>query len=402
VCCQESHRVADPAEYNVATTPILDWFNSKPVQEFRAGVLGDRPYSACSSCYQEESHSGHSRRIRANFKSAIFPQAFGQSFDQSPGRKHFKLGVTQTHPIDIHIDLGNHCNLACKMCNAQASSKIAQQEVKWGTVNSGQYLLDWTRDDAVWQNFKQQLLDIPGLNNIHLMGGETLLSKRFEDLVDWFIQHQRFDVAFSFVSNGTVYRPDLIKKLARFRRVGIEISIETVDDRNAYQRQGTNTVEVLENIQQYQSQVNGTTISVTLRPAVSLLTIGSYANLLQYALEHNLLVKGLLVNTPRFLDAVILPDAIKQHYRQSYIDLLNQVNIDSTKVYNSSDINQYQHTIVSQAQMMLDILNQPAPADQEQQLQLMVQHCKKWDSVYGYDARTIYPEFADIWDQHGY
>jgi hypothetical protein len=55
----------------------------------------------------------------------------------------------------------------------------------------------------------------------------------------------------SFVTNGTVYKPGLMTKLQHFKRVGIEISIETVDEHNAYQRQGTDTTVVLDNITQY-------------------------------------------------------------------------------------------------------------------------------------------------------
>jgi sulfatase maturation enzyme AslB (radical SAM superfamily) len=126
------------------------------------------------------------------------------------------------------------------MCFSRASSTIAAQEVKWGIESSRQYLgTDWTRDQQVWNSFLQQLLDIPQLNNIHFMGGETLLTKRFEDFVDYMIAHDRLDLCFSFVTNGTAFRPELMSKLMQFRRVGIEVSIETADAHNAYQRQGT-------------------------------------------------------------------------------------------------------------------------------------------------------------------
>jgi hypothetical protein len=243
ICCQEAHKLYDDNSYNIATTSIAEWFNSEPVTHFRQGVLGARPVSACSRCYQEEAVGGYSRRLRSNQKSVIFQQAFDQSFEQSPSRRHFnKSGITDTQPIDIHVDLGNYCNLACKMCNAQASSTVASQEVKWGVDTSRQYLgTDWTQDEAVWNSFLQQLLDIPNINNIHFMGGETLLTKRFENLVDHMIAHNRLDMCFSFVTNGTVFKSDLLNKLKKFRRVGIEVSIETVDAHNAYQRQGTDT-----------------------------------------------------------------------------------------------------------------------------------------------------------------
>jgi len=403
VCCQESHRVADPAQYNIANTTIQQWFNSQPVQDFRAAVLGNVPYSACSSCYKEECHGGHSRRIRSNLKSAIFSQAFDASFAQSPGRRHFKLDTTQTQPIDIHVDLGNYCNLACKMCNAQASSRIAHQEVKWGKLDSSRYLLDWTRDESVWQSFKQQLLDIPKLNNIHFMGGETLLTDRFEDLVDTLIEHQRFETCFSFVTNGTVFRPELMAKLTKFRRVGIEVSIETVDEHNAYQRQGTDTAQVLHNIDRYLEVCNGTNITVSLRPAVGALTIGYFGGLLMYALQHKLIVKSLQVNTPRFLDAAILPIEIRQQYAAQYQDILNHLDsIDVVNDYNASDPNNYQLGVKQQAQMCINMLSQPEPQDVDQLLVQFVDHCKKWDKIYNYNARLLYPELAEIWDRHGY
>ena len=405
ICCQESHKLYNDRSYNIATTTIAEWFNSDPVKHFRQGVLGDNPVSACSRCYQEESMGGNSRRIKSNQKSVIFRQAFADSFEQSPGRKHFDpSGITGTHPIDIHVDLGNYCNLACKMCNPRASSTIAGQQVKWGIESSKQYLgTDWTRDDAVWNSFLQQLLDTPGLNNIHFMGGETLLTKRFEDFVDHMIAHDRLDLCFSFVTNGTVFRPELMDKLKQFQRVGIEVSIETVDSHNAYQRQGTNTELVLANLDRYLAWCNGSNITLTVRPAVSALTIGSFPELLQYCLDRNLLVKSLLVTKPDFLSAVILPKSVKNQYLESYQQLIDrlpdtQILID----YNASDPHNTAMIVKEQAYMCMNVLSQPEPDDVGELRQLMVEHCRKWDQVYGYDARALYPELTEVWDQYGY
>lgn len=407
ICCQESHKLYNDNSYNIATMSIAEWFNSEPVKKFRQGVLGDQPVSACSRCYHEElaSAGSHSRRIRSNQKSVIFRQDFANSFEQSPGRAHFvQSGVTDTHPIDIHVDLGNYCNLGCKMCNARASSTIASQQVKWGIESSKQYLgTDWTRDDNTWNNFLQQLLTIPGLNNIHFMGGETLLTKRFEHFVDHMIAHDRLDLSFSFVTNGTVFLPKLMSKLKKFRRVGIEVSIETVDSHNAYQRQGTETAVVLANIDQYQQMCNGSNITLTVRPAVSALTIGYFTGLLQYCLDRKLIVKSLLVNTPAFLDASILPMSVKRRYLigfEKLIDQLSQIQVPLD--YNTSNPNNYAEIVKQQAHTCMSILSTPEPDNATELRQLMVDHCRKWDKVYSYDARSLYPELMQIWDQHGY
>ena len=405
ICCQESHKLYNNNSYNIATTTIAEWFNSDPVKHFRQGVLGDRPVSACSRCYQEESVGGNSRRFKSNQKSVIFRQAFADSFEQSPGRKHFDLsGITNTHPIDIHVDLGNYCNLACKMCNPRASSTIASQQVKWGIKASRQYLgTDWTQNDKAWNSFLQQLLDIPGLNNIHFMGGETLLTRRFEHLVDHMIAHGRLDLSFSFVTNGTIFRSELLEKLKLFRRVGIEVSIETVDSHNSYQRQGTDTDQVLVNLDRYLDQCNGSNITLTVRPAVSALTIGYFPGLLQYCLDRNLLVKSLLVIKPDFLSAAILPKSVKDQYLESYQQLLAQ--LPDTQIpmdYNASDPHNHAIIVKEQAHMCMNMLSQPEPNDVDKLRQLMVDHCRKWDQVYGYDARALYPELSQVWSQHGY
>jgi pyruvate-formate lyase-activating enzyme len=405
ICCQEAHKLYDNDSYNIATTTIAEWFNSDPVRHFRQGVLGERPVSACSRCYQEENEGGNSRRIRTNQKSVIFQQAFADSFEQSPGREHFdQSGITDTHPIDIHVDLGNYCNLACKMCNAQASSTIASQQVKWGIESSKQYLgTDWTQDQQVWDSFLTQLIRMPKLNNIHFMGGETLLTRRFEDLVDHMIAHDRLDVCFSFVTNGTTFKPELMTKLKKFRRVGIEVSIETVDAHNVYQRQGTDNQLVMANLDRYLDMCNGSNITLTARPAVSALTIGYFPGLLEYCLDKNLIVKSLLVNSPRFLDAVILPHTAKQQYLEHYqtlVDRLNSVQVPND--YNASDPNNYLMIVKKQVQMCMNVLRQPEPPDAEQQRKLMVEHCRKWDQVYGYDARSLYPELAEVWTRYDY
>jgi len=412
ICCTESHKLygEQDKQYNIRDMGIMEWFNSGPVRDMRLAVLGDSPVSLCQRCYLEEAYEGHSRRIRENQKSVIFMrQAFDESFTQSPGFDHFAYshsnqGYTQdTWPIDMHVDLGNHCNLACKMCGPKASSTIASQHVKWGIESSRQYLgTDWTKDAQAWQRFMQDLLVIPKLKNIHFMGGETLLSKRFEEFIDFMTAHKRFDLNFSFVTNGTVWRPDVIEKLKKFNRVGIEISIETLTEHNTYIRQGTDTALVTTNIDRYLSMCNGSTVTLALRPAPSALSIGYFTTVLRYALEKKLVVKSTLCYRPEFLHAGILPYHIRQKYLVDYQDLLGTMeneNVDTD--YNLSDPANYQYSIKEQAVMCANILSQPGK-DEPALLEQMVRHCEKWDQVYGLDAWQLYPEFRPLLKQHAY
>jgi len=290
------------------------------------------------------------------------------------------------------------------MCNAEASSTIASQQVRWGIVESKKYLgTNWTKNQEVWDSFKQQLLDIPGLKNIHFMGGETLLTDKLEDLLDTMIEHKRFELCFSFVTNGTIYNPRIVDKLKKFHRVGFEISIETLDQRNSYVRQGTDTSRVLENINRYLVHCNNSSITVTLRPAPSLLTVGSYVGLLEFALDKNLIVKSNLCIDPEFLHIKYLPKKVKDLYKCQYLEFLNKLDDTITDSdYNVSDPNNYKLVLKEQAKMCLTILETPTPPDTNLQMLNLVNHCRRWDAVYELNAREVYPELLEIWDRYEY
>jgi sulfatase maturation enzyme AslB (radical SAM superfamily) len=313
-------------------------------------------------------------------------------------------GITNTLPIDLHIDLGNHCNLACKMCWPGASTRIASQYVKWNIAGSEQYLgVDWTKDSATWQRFLNELAVIPKLKNLHLMGGETLLSPRFEELVDFMTAHDRYDVSFSFVTNGTVYRPELIEKLSKFARVGIEISIETATRHNDYIRQGSNVEEVLANIQRYKQLCSQPNMSLTIRPAISLLSAGYYHTLLRYCLANDLLIKSLIVTEPSYLDAKALPQAVREAYLKEYQAIRDELaDIDITVDYNESDVNKVKHSVKQQAEQVINLLNFIQVMGYESQLESAVHWMSRWDKEFGFDARELYPEFITALEMYGY
>ena len=383
---------------------LAEWFNSEPVRKFRKDILGNDGLDICSRCYQETENSGSSRRHRSNQKSVIFTkQAFHESFEQSPGYDNFMFskgmdGLTNTLPVDLHIDLGNHCNLACKMCYPGASTTIATQYVKWG-LPAEEYLgVDWTQDQTVWSRFLNDLLELPNLKNIHFMGGETLLSPRLEQLVDFMILHKRFDLNFSFVTNGTVYKPKLIEKLKQFARVGIEISIETTTKHNDYIRQGSKIEEVIDVIKKYK-QLCSDNVSLTLRPAISALSIGYYHTLLEFCLEEKLLIKSLTVKDPRYLRPEVLPYKIRDTYTVPYLKLLNKldsINIDVD--FNESDPNNYLHSIKTQAHQVIMMMRNSLISP-ERELGDLVSWCKRWDEVYGFNILKLYPEFEEFYEK---
>lgn len=414
-CCSEAHKTYPDSQrqrYNVRNMSISEWFDSEPMRQARLSMFGSQKNSICQQCYHEEDYSNTSRRHKCNQKSVIFTRTnFSESYLQSPGFDKFEHSRTQAGafnqlPIDLHIDLGNHCNLACKHCIPMASSTVASQYVKWGIQSANQYIgADWTRDDQVWNKILTEIANIPNLKNVHFMGGETLISRRFEDFLDFMIERKKFDLNFSFVSNGTIFDENLLNKLKKFQRVGIEISIETTTDHNAYQRQGTNTEAVLSNIKQYRDHSDRSDITVTLRPTITTLTVGYYTTLLRYCMENNLVVKCLIVHDHDHLDTRILPEQVKKQYIEKYKKLLDEYDlhsVDTSADFNESDSHQLRRIIKNQIDQCIALLSSPRPDNSDELMTEMVKKCRQWDDIYKYNALELYPELRDEFINRGY
>jgi hypothetical protein len=235
------------------------------------------------------------------------------------------------------------------------------------------------------------------------MGGETLLTKRFENLVDELIKANRTDIGLSFVTNGTLYPETLIEKLKQFARVGIEVSIESVSEHNTYQRQGTDTALVLKNIDLFNQHSNNDNITVTLRPAVSALTVGAYHTLLDYAHQKGLVVKALIVMFPEFLSIPVLPIQVRLGYQHYYEELLQRIDVqDTLGDYNVSDPHNVDRVIAEQARSILSWLATPETENVIDLRRQMAEHCAKWDAIYDLDAVGLYPELADFFSEYGY
>ena len=416
-CCQQNPYVPYPkkeaSKYNIKNISIAEWQNSEPMRKHRLAMDGLIGMKECYACWHQEEYSNTSRRIKSNLKSVIFSkQQFQHSYLQSPNYSTFQhsftnSGETSQLPVDLHIDLGNYCNLACKFCCPEASSTIATQYSKWNILKSTSLSNDWTKDDKVWNRFVTEVLELPQLQNIHFMGGETVITPRFEDLIDVLIKNKRFDVCISFVTNGTIINERVLSKLLNFKRVGIEVSIETVTKHNEYIRQGTDNEVVIANIKRYMQVANGVTVDVTIRPAVSLLSVGYYYTLLQFCLDNKLLLKsndvlrGVGWQSSPCLSINVLPIEIREQYKENYINLRDKIQpTELIADYNESDPTNYKTVLYHECVRIIQILSEP---DINHALfPDLIELLSKWDRSYHFNARELYPEFAELFNQYNY
>lgn len=405
-CCSEAHPPLGPRE-NISQTSMVQWYNSTAMQNFRLRILGDDPLPECQSCYQEEHHGHESRRIKENFKTAIFTeQAFEKSFQQSPWYEKFREsadnGTTDVLPIDLHLDFGNECNLACKMCFPRASSKIAQQYKKWGIDFQKQR--NWINSDQDYENLLNSVRQLTKLKRIHVMGGEPLVNKRFFQFIDWLITNNYQHLSFSFVSNGVFVNQEIIQKLKYFSSVDIEISLESIKNNNHYIRQGSNTEVVIENIQRLCAH-RTSTFNVVLRSVPQLLSVNTYYDYIMFAFTNRLSIQSIPLNNPSYLAIPVLPKAFRNALIPEYEKVKHKI-LNSSKQFatmtTGRDTSRLEIQLARECDSVIGLLLQPEPYDVDQLRHELVQWMSKWDKVYGLNACEFYPEWIKFFMDHGY
>jgi sulfatase maturation enzyme AslB (radical SAM superfamily) len=399
MCCSESHPPANRT-YNLKFHSISDWYNSKPMADFRQRILGDQTLSECSACYKEESHGHESRRIRENFKVGIFTeQAFDRSYYESEWNEHFTATTTQ-EPRDWHVDFGNECNLACKMCHPRASSKIAQQHVKWGILETTP--TNWTTDPVQWQQFIDSVDSTKEIHRIHVMGGEPMINKRYVEFVRHLVDQGRTNIGMSFVSNGTIVNHELIKLLKNFKKVDIEISLESINDNNHYIRQGSNTVQVIDSIRWLGMN---TFFQVVLRSVPQLLSVNNYDQYIKWAFDRKLSIQSIPLQRPSYLAINVLPWEIRssliKQYQQTKDYIASNTN-DTKTIATGRDTSRLGSQLMRECDMIVNQLEAPAPSNVQALRSMLVDWLMRWDKIYDLDAREYYPEYTKFLEQNGY
>jgi len=311
----------DGKKWNIQNYPIEQYWQSRRLRDARLSKLSDIPDPACGVCQHQDRIGNHSKRIKENLKSVVFyDRNFYKSFDQSPHKEIFDHslnndGATTTVPVSYHLSLGNECDLACVMCGPTNSFKLAQDYKTLGWIKESKRL-NWTDDQEVWDRFCKTLMNTK-LVNLHIIGGEPTINKKFFELIDMFVSAGNTDFSFSFTTNCMHRIDHLWDKLSKFKRVEIGMSIETVSASNNYVRYGSDINTILDNIQHFK-QTAPANVDFVIRSVPTLLTITEYDKLIDWCYDNNFLLNSYFAVNPAWHQIKLLPTEIKDTLRNVF------------------------------------------------------------------------------------
>ena len=394
--------------YNIKQIPIGEYWNGPRLQEARLRKLGNTPDSMCRMCQQKESVGYASNRIKENLKSVIFDESFERSYLQSPNYPHFKYskdnhGLTNSHIHSLHVNLGNTCNFACRMCSPYASTRLQTEYLQLGWSQPTDRFAHWTDTEAGWNNFLKFLEEQAGnIKVIHIIGGEVEFMPKFEFLIDYFINTGLADtVNISFTSNGSVDYSKHFEKLSLYRRCEIGISIESVDPIGDYIRQGGNIVDILHNIQTM-NQLRSDNMQLVIRTVPSLLSLPSYTNLIKWALSMKLPIDNSVLVNPAWQQAVLLPQHIKTKIIHDLLQILGNLPESANQFNNQKDPNSIAVSIRNECDSIIQLAQKAEPKDANELRRQCAEKLSQWDQMKRISLRDYSEDLYNFLSEFGY
>ena len=241
-CCMSKENIANIVDIN-----IHDAYHGNILKELRKDLLAGNKPDNCTSCWHNEANGFVSMRQSAKHKFRDI---------------YYKIDY-QTEDFDnlqtFDLKLGNACNLTCKICNREASSKIAEKDYNNGVISFVEF--NKLKNSTLWaksEDFWDQLLPtIKNLKYLDLYGGEPLMSKMHFDLlkklIDIGVSH---NIKIDYNTNGTVFSEKFFDIWQHFKEVKLSFSIDDIEHRFEEQRYGATWSNVCENIKKYNSRRN--------------------------------------------------------------------------------------------------------------------------------------------------
>ena len=206
----------------------------------------------------------------------------------------------------ITIILPPICNLKCVMCGPEYSSSWISD---YNKLNNVSYKHSTSFTDYILyveQLITKQILT-KSVKKIKIVGGEPMMyeTEKFLMLLDLFYLINP-DVKLIIVTNGTVYKDEIINKLKQFPNAAINVSIDGIDKVNNYIRYPADWSVVRDNFIRFKKY-----IKTDILHSVSILNFLEYENIKTFAEDTNSELYSNIVEYPKYLSIKVLSPSIK-------------------------------------------------------------------------------------------
>jgi radical SAM protein with 4Fe4S-binding SPASM domain len=221
---------------NVNENSLEDIWNSEVTKKIRLKMLKGEKIRECSSCYDREKVSRYSS-LRNAFNDRYFPKYkdIVKSTKANGEVKDFNV-------VYFDFRFSNKCNFSCRSCGPHYSSTWEKKlNYNIPKINNTREVIDKSKELI--------LNDV--LEEIYFAGGEPLITDEHWEIIDFLIEHKKFDMLIRYNTNLSVLKyknNDFVEKLKLFKRVVVSPSCDSLGIRGEYIRTGFSSENFVKNI----------------------------------------------------------------------------------------------------------------------------------------------------------
>jgi len=293
-------RKTDGTAYNAGLDQLSDARNSSLLKQLRNNMLADRWSEACSRCQSEEAAGLPSKRL---FECDQWPDVNPVAMAAITADD----GTIDTAMLPVaYYDLrfGNLCNLACRMCGPQESTRWYQD---WHGLHGTDWFHDthgreqmhkdgskWVSNSYGWhssENFWQQVEhNAHNVHQVYMAGGEPLLSERHYEFLARCIENgSASQMLLDYNTNMTSIPNRVLELWSHFKTVQIGASIDGYGAVLEYQRYPASWDKVLRNI--HKVDVAGANIQARFTYTVTAYNVLHMPDFMRWKLSESQLLK---------------------------------------------------------------------------------------------------------------
>ena len=171
------------------------------------------------------------------------------------GSYSYRQQFNNPEELIITASFDNLCNLKCVTCTPNNSTQILAERFKFEERVDAEYTRKYITEIVSKQapkkiDFIKTLLKTATFKQLRfdILGGEPLINPAIYEFLDWLVeQPYAKQTTVAITTNGTTYNEKLIKYISGFKRMGVQLSIDGIEEEFEYLRYGA-SFETLEKV----------------------------------------------------------------------------------------------------------------------------------------------------------
>lgn len=345
-CCRTPSRPV--TEDQLQEKGIDAFLNSDHLIQSRLDLVKGIRHDDCKTCWKLEDQGMKSPREPDNFRYFMSREGLLSQDNNSVEEAKKELSkidspdhrfLNARHPYMMEISLGNTCDLKCMYCNHHYSTQWATESIKHGEITQAQYDREFPSPPASFESTMWEWFDKVGkfnIQRINIIGGEPLIIPKFYEYIEIMKSKlmpfknikNRIKPILCIVTNLNT-PPNYFKRflesitdITEVFNLEILVSMETLNDRAEYIRNGINWKRFESNVDQLFAKKD-VKFNVGFLMTVSALSVATTKTFVEYATELSkkydrpVGLKQNIINFPRHQSPMILPPEFANYIDQT-------------------------------------------------------------------------------------